>query len=143
MVECNNVPTPFAQGTIVVALKRSQPALRCVYKSPISLPEAKPEPAPEEPKPLPPEPEPPPGLNPDQPSAPWADLAVTKTASPPVVVAGDVITYRITVTNHGPNDAARVVVDDKPAAAAAVVSVHSSAGTCRVRLPISLPSRRR
>ena len=135
LVECNNVPTPFTQGTIVVALTRSQPALRCVYTNTFSH-EAKPEPAPEEPKPLPPEPEPPPGLNPDQPSAPWADLAVTKTASPSVVVTGDVITYRITVTNHGPNDAARVVVDDKPAAAAAVVSVQSSVGTCRVRLPV-------
>ncbi len=52
------------------------------------------------------------------------------------MVTGDVITYRVTVTNHGPNDAARVVVDDKPAAAATVVSVHSRVGTCRVGQPV-------
>lgn len=94
-----------------------------------------PEPGPEPPEPLPPEPtpQPPPAPNPDEPSAPWTDLSVKETASPPTVVVGGVVTYRITVRNHGPNDATRVVLDDKPAAGAVVLSAHSSAGRCSVR----------
>jgi uncharacterized repeat protein (TIGR01451 family) len=135
-VECNGVLVPFAQGTAEVTLTKADPNERCVFTDVFSS-TPPPEPGPQPPEPLPPEPHHPPGVNPDEPSAPWADLAVTKTASPSVVVSGDVITYRITVTNHGPNDSARVVLDDKPAAgAAAVVSVHSSAGACQVGLPV-------
>ena len=112
-VECNGVLVPFAQGTAEVTLTKADPNERCVFTDVFSS-TPPPEPGPQPPEPLPPEPPHPPGPNPDEPSAPWADLAVTKTASPSVVVAGDVITYRITVTNHGPNDAARVVLDDKP-----------------------------
>ncbi len=135
-VECNGVLVPFAQGTAEVTLTKADPNERCVFTDVFSS-TPPPEPGPQPPEPLPPEPPHPPGPNPDEPSAPWADLSVTKTASPPVVVAGDVVTYRITVTNHGPNDAARVVLDDKPASsAAAVVSVRPSAGKCQVGLPV-------
>ncbi len=41
-----------------------------------------------------------------------ADLAITKTASPDPVVAGDAITYTLQITNHGPSDAHQVVVHD-------------------------------
>jgi uncharacterized repeat protein (TIGR01451 family) len=41
-----------------------------------------------------------------------ADLSLTKTASPDPVVAGDELTYTITVANAGPSDAADVVVSD-------------------------------
>ena len=134
-VECDGVLVPFAQGTAEATLTKADPNVRCVFTDVFSS-TPPPEPGPQPPEPLPPEPPHPPGPNPDEPSAPWADLAVTKTASPPVVVAGDVVTYRITVTNHGPNDAARVVVDDKAAGAKAVVAVHSSVGTCQVGLPV-------
>ena len=108
--------------------------MRCVYVDQFT-PTPPPEPGPEPPEPLPPEPtpQPPPAPNPDEPSAPWTDLSVKKTASPPTVVVGGVVTYRITVRNHGPNDATRVVLDDKPAAGAVVLSAHSSAGRCSVR----------
>ena len=59
-----------------------------------------------------------------------ADLVVTKVASAPVVTRGQVIGFRITVKNRGPNPAERVVVDDQPRAAATVVAVHTSAGSC-------------
>ena len=136
-VECNGVLVPFAQGTAEVTLTKTQIRTRAACSPTCSPRRQRRSPDPSLPSRSRPSPRPPPGPNPDQPSAPWADLSVTKTASPSVVVAGDVITYRITVTNHGPNDAARVVVDDKPAAAAAaVVSVHSSVGTCQVGLPV-------
>jgi uncharacterized repeat protein (TIGR01451 family) len=120
----------------VVTLTAAQPAVRCVYVDQFT-PTPPPEPPREPPEPLPPEPTPTPTPtpppNPDEPSAPWTDLSVKKTASPPTVIVGGVVTYRITVRNHGPNDATRVVLGDKPAAGAVVLSAHSSAGRCSVR----------
>lgn len=42
-----------------------------------------------------------------------ADLAITKIDDPDPVVAGTVLTYTITVVNHGPSDAQNVVVTDE------------------------------
>ena len=135
-VVCNDQLLGFGQGATVVTLTAAQPAVRCVYVDQFT-PTPPPEPPPEPPEPLPPEPTPtptpPPAPNPDEPSAPWTDLSVKKTASPPTVIVGGVVTYRITVRNHGPNDATRVVLGDKPAAGAVVLSAHSSAGRCSVR----------
>ena len=135
-IVCNSQLIGFGQGATVVNLTPAQPSARCVYTD-LFTPTPPPEPGPEPPEPLPPEPAPtptpPPAPNPDEPSAPWTDLSVKKTASPPTVIVGGVVTYRITVRNHGPNDATRVVVDDKPAAGAVVLSAHSSAGRCSVR----------
>ncbi len=41
-----------------------------------------------------------------------ADLSITKSDSPDPVIAGNTITYTITVTNNGPGDATGVVVSD-------------------------------
>ena len=41
-----------------------------------------------------------------------ADLEVTKADSPDPVVAGELLAYTIVITNHGPSDAANVVVTD-------------------------------
>jgi uncharacterized repeat protein (TIGR01451 family) len=132
-VVCNDQLLGYGQGATVVTLTATHPAVRCVYVDQFT-PTPPPEPGPEPPEPLPPEPTPtpPPAPNPDEPSAPWADLSVTKTASPPTVVIGGVVTYRITVRNHGPNDATRVVLGDKPAAGSVLLSAQSSAGRCSV-----------
>ena len=132
-IVCNSQLLGFGQGATVVNLTPAQPSARCVYTD-LFTPTPPPEPGPEPPEPLPPEPtpKPTPGPNPDEPSATWTDLSVKKTASPPTAVVGGVVTYRITVRNHGPNDATRVVVSDKPAAGAVVLSAHSSAGACAV-----------
>jgi uncharacterized repeat protein (TIGR01451 family) len=61
-----------------------------------------------------------------------ADVAVSKTVSDPTPNVGDTITYTITVSNNGPNDATNVVVmDDLPPQVRFVTSVRSnpSAGT--------------
>ncbi|HUA02955.1 MAG TPA: DUF11 domain-containing protein [Solirubrobacteraceae bacterium] len=137
-IVCDQQLLGFAQGATVVTLTADNPSVRCVYTD-LFTPTPPPEPGPEPPEPLPPQPTPtptptpPPAPNPDEPSAPWTDLSVTKTASPPSVVTGSVVTYRITVKNHGPNDATRVVLGDKPAAGAVVLSARSSTGRCAVR----------
>ncbi|WP_094868791.1 DUF7507 domain-containing protein [Paenibacillus sp. VTT E-133280] len=41
-----------------------------------------------------------------------ADISVTKTASPSVVIAGNVLTYTLTVSNAGPNTADNVLLTD-------------------------------
>jgi uncharacterized repeat protein (TIGR01451 family) len=133
-VVCDQQLLGFGQGATVVTLTPDQPSVRCVYTD-LFTPTPAPEPGPQPPEPLPPEPtpQPTPEPNPDEPSATWTDLSVTKTASPPTAIVGGVVTYRITVRNHGPNDATRVVVNDKPAAGAVVLSAHSSVGHCSVR----------
>jgi uncharacterized repeat protein (TIGR01451 family) len=133
-VVCDQQLLGFAQGATVVTLTPDNPSVRCTYTN-LFTPTPPPEPGPEPPEPLPPEPTPTPTPqpNPDEPSATWTDLSVKKTASPPTVLAGGVVTYRITVRNHGPNDATRVVLGDKPAAGAVVLSAHSSAARCAVR----------
>ena len=41
-----------------------------------------------------------------------ADVAIVKTASPTTVNPGDTLTYTLVVTNHGPDEAENVVVED-------------------------------
>ncbi len=43
---------------------------------------------------------------------PVADLAITKTGAPNPVVSGNQLTYTLTVTNKGPQDATGVTVTD-------------------------------
>ena len=136
-VVCGGQVQAFAQGSTVVRLTRKEPAARCVFTDTFT-PNPPPEPPPEPPGPLPPEPTPPPGPDPDQPASTWSNLVVTKSASPPTVVVGGVVTYHITVKNLGPDDATRVVVNDKPTSSGAqVVSVRTSVGRCQARLPVT------
>lgn len=58
-----------------------------------------------------------------------ADLSLTKTG-PDEVVAGEQITYEITVRNDGPSTAQDVVVDDQLPLGVSFVSVTPSQGTC-------------
>lgn len=128
-VSCDQELMAFAQGATVVTLTNANPRVHCVYTDTFTA-TPPPEPTPQPPEPPPPSPDIPPQPSPDQPASPWADLAVNKSATPRVLAAGNVVTYRITVTNHGPYDATRVVLGDKLFAGATGVSVRSDVGHC-------------
>jgi uncharacterized repeat protein (TIGR01451 family) len=63
-----------------------------------------------------------------------ADLAITKTASSPVI-AGTNVTYTLSVTNNGPSDAPNVVVTDTLPGELTNVSVTPSQGSCTDGIP--------
>ena len=63
---------------------------------------------------------------------PMSDLTVAKHALTPVVPAGQVAAYVLTVRNVGQDAAERVVLADKPRADATIVSVRPSSGSCQV-----------
>lgn len=66
---------------------------------------------------------------------PTADLAVTKTAEPPLVQVGGSLLYTLTVTNHGPAAAAEVTLQDTLPAAVTVPTTTPGAPTCTVAGP--------
>ncbi|MCB8985218.1 MAG: DUF11 domain-containing protein [Ardenticatenaceae bacterium] len=59
-----------------------------------------------------------------------ADLAITKSAAPDPVTAGEQVTYTIDVTNQGPDDATNVVVADTLPAGVSFVSAAPGSPTC-------------
>lgn len=132
-VTCNGVQVPFSQGAIFVKLTRSQPRLHCVFTNTFSHK---------------PPPEPPPDTGPGvpgggpgeqgplQPAQQLADLSVSKHASTQVASRGHTVTFRITVTNHGPDRASRVVLHDQLFGSSRLIGVHTTAGRCSARLPL-------
>jgi uncharacterized repeat protein (TIGR01451 family) len=61
---------------------------------------------------------------------PLADMAITKTDSPDPVLAGAPLTYTLSATNNGPNNATNVVVTDLLPANVSFSSATPSQGTC-------------
>jgi uncharacterized repeat protein (TIGR01451 family) len=59
-----------------------------------------------------------------------ADLALVNAASPDPVGIGAELTYKLTVTNHGPLAAAGVVVTDTLPAGVTLISAETSQGSC-------------
>ncbi|TDW15039.1 DUF7507 domain-containing protein [Kribbella kalugense] len=66
------------------------------------------------------------------PGAAKADLVVTKETLSKLVVAGQPVTYRISVRNDGPSDARKVQLTDDVPSALTGVTADSSAGSCTV-----------
>ncbi len=62
-------------------------------------------------------------------STPEADLAITKTASTSVVQTGDVVSFTLTVTNLGPDDASNVVVQEYMPNAIGTLGATAPGGT--------------
>jgi uncharacterized repeat protein (TIGR01451 family) len=67
-----------------------------------------------------------------------ADVSVTMTALPPSVRVGEPITFRITITNRGPELATGVVLTDPLPAGVSFVSAHSTQGGYQVSRRIML-----
>jgi uncharacterized repeat protein (TIGR01451 family) len=63
---------------------------------------------------------------------PGADLALTKTDSPDSVLAGELLSYTLTVQNNGPSSATGVSVTDNLPAGVMYDSASPSQGTCSV-----------
>lgn len=64
-----------------------------------------------------------------------ADLAIAKTDNPDPIVAGNNLTYTITLTNNGPNDAQTVTLSDVVPAGTTFVSFGQTAGPAFVIAP--------
>jgi Domain of unknown function DUF11 len=129
-VVCNGVVQPFDQGAVTVRLTRQQPSARCQFSN-VFTPKPPPDPEPVIP-PTPPV-NPPGGGGAPDPAYPITDLAVTKQAFPSTVVAGHVVTYRITVRNVSDVTAQRVYGFDENIVRGRILSIHTTAGTCRIR----------
>ena len=63
-------------------------------------------------------------------AATGVDLAITKTASAPVVAVGQPLDYTLVVTNNGPGTATGVVVTDPLPAAFTLLTASSTQGSC-------------
>src|SRR5919198_1865247 len=61
-----------------------------------------------------------------------AEMSITKVGSPNPVNVGQDLTYTITTTNNGPDDATTVVVNDSVPAGVSITSATASQGTCTV-----------
>jgi len=69
-------------------------------------------------------------------AATGADLSVAITASPDLGTTGGQLTYRITVANHGPQDATGVQLTDTLAAGVSYTSAAPSQGSCTGAAPV-------
>ncbi len=69
-------------------------------------------------------------------TAPTADVAILKTASSPAPLAGETVTYTLTVSNYGPSAAQNVVVTDPLADGLGANSISTDKGTCVATSPL-------
>jgi uncharacterized repeat protein (TIGR01451 family) len=64
-----------------------------------------------------------------------ADVGIVKTDSPDPVGVGQLVTYRLTVTNNGPALATNVTINDPLPSTVGLVSANPSIGACSNNLP--------
>jgi uncharacterized repeat protein (TIGR01451 family) len=64
-----------------------------------------------------------------------ADLAISKTAYPDPVIAGELLTYTLVITNYGPSTAYNVIVEDNLPAEVSIDSISTTKGSCQAGVP--------
>jgi uncharacterized repeat protein (TIGR01451 family) len=122
-VQCDGEDFPFADGQATVTLAKAAPHRACTFTNTFrSTPP---------PEPPPPDPSQPPASKVD----PSSRLTLTKRAVSSAIGAGQPASYEIAVTNHGPDSAENVVVDDQPTGPARFRSAKPSQGTCTHTVP--------
>jgi uncharacterized repeat protein (TIGR01451 family) len=123
LVVCDGRVVPHTEGRVIVRLTQRNPVKRCGFLN-VFTPDDPDPPDPPGPGPRPPEPDPP-GPNP-APHRPDPDLVVTKRANRAVGIAGERVTYTVTVRNRGPVAAEHVFLGEAPEAGQAFASVSGS-----------------
>src|SRR6202012_30840 len=122
------------RGVVFVTLTPQHPRVNCTFSDSFTThPPPSPEPPPVPPPSPPPTPPPLPSNGGGIPAYAVSDLSVAKNALTSLVVAGTPVRYEISVHNHGPDPAARVVLADQPQRSARFVSIHSSTGHCQIQ----------
>jgi uncharacterized repeat protein (TIGR01451 family) len=116
-VECNGEAVASSEGRIDVSLTPKHPDLDCAFTNTF-------------------DPTPPAPPAQVEPPSPEAHLVVTKRATSPSAIVGDVITYEVTVLNQGPGPTGEVSLVDQPLSAASLVSVGTDTGSCGDHLPL-------
>jgi uncharacterized repeat protein (TIGR01451 family) len=125
-VICNGRLVPAVEGRVVVTLTRDHPRRLCQFtntKRAIPTPPEPPGPGPG------PGPGPVPGPLP-VPGGPSPDLVVTKRADRLTATRGEIVTYRLIVTNNGEATAEEIIAGDLPGPGARVVSNSARGPRC-------------
>lgn len=129
-VQCDGIDVPFSQGAALVTLTRAHPHASCRFTN--TLTHGQPgDPEPNEPA------EPTPGGTTPGPGNVWANLAVSSRPKPKLVQSGQRLGDTIVVSNHGPSDAERVVLDFEAPKGTKLISVHVPEGKCSGTLPLT------
>jgi large repetitive protein len=76
-------------------------------------------------------------IKPREAPAASADLAVIKTVNHSSARVDELLTYTITVTNHGPDSAAAPTLTDTPSPDLKLVSIHATDASCTHGIPIN------
>jgi uncharacterized repeat protein (TIGR01451 family) len=124
-VMCNGRLIPAVEGRVVVTLTRDHPRRLCRFTNTKRA------------TPTPPEPGPSPGPGPGPVPSPLPvpggaspDLVVTKHADRLTVTRGEIVTYRLIVTNNGEATAEEIIPGDLPGAGARVLSTSARGPRC-------------
>jgi uncharacterized repeat protein (TIGR01451 family) len=142
-VVCDGRLVPAVEGRVVVTLTSNHPSRLCRFTNTKRATPIPPEPGPEpEPGPGPapgPSPEPGPGPGPELgpsplplpvPGGPSPDLVVTKRADRLTATEGEIVTYRLIVTNKGEATAEEIIAGDLPGRGARVLSTSTRGPRC-------------
>ena len=114
-VVCDGRLVPAVEGRVVVTLTRDHPHRLCRFTNTKRA------------TPIPPEP---PGARAPSPAVPTPDLVVTKRADRLTATKGEIVTYRLIVTNKGEATAEEIIAGDLPGNGARVVSTSAGGPRC-------------